>query len=304
MEGGIHSCLRRLGDGQGRSISRGSKKKNKKILLFSRTQDKQSRAKLGQESCDLYSAVKPSFVKKEQKMLRRHSHFQYHVASVRALSSVYRFFSAGTHVDRQTSLPKMIDVGSKTPTARTAMAEASIALPPCVVRALRSQLPKRVLHSSNLRREFPIDSLSSAKKGAIIVTAIVAGTQAVKQTSNLIPFCHPLAIEKIHFEFTLRRLLQCSYNIPREITPPRKARSNRAAEGLPALELLIRCTVAVSGKTGVEMEALTGAAVASLTVYDMLKGLAGAQQAGLGLAYARVVVKRGGKSDIHQANRP
>lgn len=82
-------------------------------------------------------------------------------------------------------------------------------------------------------------------KGPIVDTAIIAGTLAVKRTHELIPFCHPLPVE------------HCSFAID--------------WDGADALA--IRCTVALSHKTGVEMEALTGASIAALTVYDMCKAL-------------------------------
>ena len=82
-------------------------------------------------------------------------------------------------------------------------------------------------------------------KGPIFQTAIIAGTQAVKRTHDLIPFCHPLAIENITFEINVSE----------------------------QEEIVIDCRVGMTGKTGVEMEALTGAGVAALTVYDMCKAL-------------------------------
>ncbi len=84
-----------------------------------------------------------------------------------------------------------------------------------------------------------------AAKGPVVDTAIIAGTMAVKRTHELIPFCHPLPIENCRIEIDF------------------------ASD----TELAIRCTVAITHKTGVEMEALTGASVAALTVYDMCKAL-------------------------------
>ena len=89
------------------------------------------------------------------------------------------------------------------------------------------------------------DSGLHSSKGPIVDTAIIAGTMAVKRTHELIPFCHPLPIE------------HCAI----------------AIEWDGATALAIRCTVALSHRTGVEMEALTGASVAALTVYDMCKAL-------------------------------
>lgn len=104
----------------------------------------------------------------------------------------------------------------------------------------------------------------ASKKGPVIDTAIVAGVMAAKRTHELIPFCHPLGIEN------------CQIDIEPE-----------------GDSLLIRCKVSVHHKTGVEMEALTGAAVASLTVYDMVKALSH----DIVIEGVRLVEKTGGKSD-------
>jgi len=143
--------------------------------------------------------------------------------------------------------PRMVDVGKKAVTARTATAQAIVRFPPAVARELKR---------NGMR----------AKKGPVIDTAIVAGTLAVKRTHELIPFCHPLAIERCAFEIDF--------------------------DG--ARELLIRCTVAVTHKTGVEMEALTGASVAALTVYDMCKALSHE----IVIGEVRLVEKSGGKRRV------
>ena len=110
------------------------------------------------------------------------------------------------------------------------------------------------------------DSGLRAKKGPVIDTAIIAGTMAVKRTHELIPFCHALAIER------------CDFSI--EFSTP--------------TELSIRCEVGVSHKTGVEMEALTGASVAALTVYDMCKALSHE----IVIADVRLLEKSGGKRRV------
>jgi cyclic pyranopterin phosphate synthase len=141
----------------------------------------------------------------------------------------------------------MVDVGAKAVTARTATAQALVRFPADVARALRAQ---------GMR----------AKKGPVIDTAIIAGTMAVKRTHELIPFCHPLAIERCDF----------------------------AIEFVKPTELAIRCEVAVSHKTGVEMEALAGATVAALTVYDMCKALSHE----IVIAEVRLLEKSGGKRRV------
>jgi cyclic pyranopterin monophosphate synthase len=105
-----------------------------------------------------------------------------------------------------------------------------------------------------------------SKKGAVIDTAIVAGAMAVKRTHELIPFCHPLPIDGIRFAIDWRG----------------------------ERELEIVCIVNTTHRTGVEMEALTGATVAALTVYDMCKALSHA----IVLGPAKLRGKRGGKHDF------
>ncbi len=112
------------------------------------------------------------------------------------------------------------------------------------------------LHENGLR----------SAKGGIIDTAIIAGTMAVKRTHELIPFCHPLPIDG------------CGLVI----------------DWHDARTLRIGCTVTTTHRTGVEMEALTGATVAALTVYDMCKALSHAIMIGP----AKLLGKRGGKRDV------
>lgn len=150
-----------------------------------------------------------------------------------------------THID-SSSRPTMVDVGDKVVTKRTATAETRVRFPVEVAQALRSQ-------------QF------NTPKGPVFQTAIIAGTMAAKRTHELIPFCHPLGIEKCRLDIDM--------------------------DGDDAV---IRCTVSVHHKTGVEMEALTGASVAALTIYDMCKALSH----DIVIADTRLVEKRGGKSDV------
>ncbi|HLY53614.1 MAG TPA: cyclic pyranopterin monophosphate synthase MoaC [Steroidobacteraceae bacterium] len=130
-----------------------------------------------------------------------------------------------SHLDAR-DRPAMVDVGAKEVTQRIAVAEALIRLPGAVARALRA-------------------SGHRTRKGPVFDTAILAGVMAAKRTHELIPFCHPLALEDCQVEVEQRR----------------------------ANLLAVRCRVSVHHRTGVEMEALTGAAVAALTIYDMCKAL-------------------------------
>lgn len=142
--------------------------------------------------------------------------------------------------------PLMVDVSGKTATTRTAAAS-------CLVKLGKDLLS--AMSEGELRN----------KKGPVIHTAILAGIQATKQTSNLIPLCHPLPLDSAKVE----------------ITPHDDE------------HLLVTCTARTTGKTGVEMEALTGASVAALTLYDMGKSANPA----IVITELKLVTKTGGKSD-------
>ena len=109
----------------------------------------------------------------------------------------------------------------------------------------------------------------ATKKGPVFATAIIAGVMAAKKTHELIPFCHPLGLEN------------CRITI--------------AVEGK---RLRIDCHCRVEHKTGVEMEALTGASVAALTVYDMCKALSH----DIVISETRLIAKSGGKEDFRHAD--
>ncbi len=148
-----------------------------------------------------------------------------------------------SHLDAERR-PTMVDVSDKAVAKRTAVAESRVKFPAAVAAALRE---------SGLR----------SSKGPIFDTAIVAGVMGAKRTHELIPFCHPLALENCHISIDLDG--DCA---------------------------VIRCTVSVHHKTGVEMEALTGAAVAALTIYDMCKALSH----DIVISDTRLLAKDGGKS--------
>lgn len=104
------------------------------------------------------------------------------------------------------------------------------------------------------------------KKGAVFQTAIIAGIMAAKKTGELIPLCHPLGLEDCHITIQLNK----------------------------AKEVVIECTATVTAKTGVEMEALTGAALAALTVYDMCKALSHE----IVIKETKLIEKTGGRNDF------
>lgn len=171
---------------------------------------------------------------------------------VRAVSGSFSEMAGGTEESSFThvrdGLPSMVDITAKTANRRTATAEARVSLSPEILGKLEN---------GDLK----------GPKGPVFQTAIIAGTMAVKKTSELIPFCHPLPVES------------CDFHIEPD------------ADGIA-----IRCTVSTTGKTGVEMEAMTGASVAALTVYDMCKAI----DKGIVIGPLRLISKTGGKSgDYH-----
>jgi cyclic pyranopterin phosphate synthase len=157
-----------------------------------------------------------------------------------------------SHVD-ESGRPSMVDVTAKQPTLRIATAASRVRFPRAAFAALAA------------------GGFQTAK-GPVIATAVVAGTLAAKRTHELVPFCHPIGLERCDIE----------------IEPA----------GEDALE--IRCTTAVHHRTGVEMEALTGAAVAALAVYDMCKALSH----GIVIEDTRLIEKSGGKSDYRAEPAP
>src|SRR5690349_3851116 len=110
----------------------------------------------------------------------------------------------------------------------------------------------------------------NAKKGDVLGAARLAGIMAAKRTHELIPLCHPLALSKVAVD----------------IEPVRDG-------------VNVRATVKVTGKTGVEMEALTAVSVACLTIYDMVKAV----ERGMKIEGIRLIENRGGKSCIYRAGK-
>lgn len=155
-----------------------------------------------------------------------------------------------THLDSQNQ-PHMVDVTDKTVTRRTATAACHVRLTP------------------EIMKQFDGSDIQS-KKGPVFHTAILAGIQAAKKTSELIPLCHPLPLTK------------CSVTIEPDT-------DNR---------VLVQATVVTDAKTGVEMEALTAASGAALTLYDMCKALSKA----IVIENLRLLEKTGGKSGDYHAS--
>ena len=136
----------------------------------------------------------------------------------------------------------MVDVGGKAETRRVAVAEGRIAMSPAALTAIRD---------------------GTMPKGDVIAAARIAGIMAAKKTAELIPLCHPLALDAVTVDFAIE-------------------------DGA----VRVTASAALTGRTGVEMEALTAVSVALLTIYDMAKAI----DKGMILSGIRLLEKRGGKS--------
>lgn len=156
-----------------------------------------------------------------------------------------------THIDEKGDV-RMVDVGDKDITKRTAVAEGFISMHPDTLALVVE---------------------GKAAKGDVLACARVAGVMAAKQTSSLIPMCHPLNITKAKVE--------C---LP--------VRAGERADGRVGIH--VTTTTGVTGKTGIEMEALTAASVACLTIYDMCKAV----DRGMEIMDVRLLLKDGGKTGL------
>ena len=185
-----------------------------------------------------------------------------------------RGLSSGlTHVSPDGSTPRMVDVAAKLPSRRVAKARAVVELPASVAAALLGEVAAAAGGDSKKRLVGEVgagaEGLTDVRgpKGSVFSTAIIAGVMGAKRTSDLIPFCHQLNLDK------------CDVQL-------------RFLPGGSAIE--VTSEVSVDGKTGVEMEALTSVSVASLCVYDMLKALSHE----IRITDISLVRKTGGKSDF------
>lgn len=156
-----------------------------------------------------------------------------------------------THINEKGEV-RMVDVSAKPDTVRVAIAEGFIAM-----------------HEETLA----LIVEGRAAKGDVLACARVAGVMAAKQTSTLIPMCHPLPITKAHIE----------------CTPVSKGQRSDGRVGIHVV-----ATTGVTGKTGIEMEALTAASVACLTIYDMCKAV----DRGMEISDVRLLKKEGGKTGL------
>ncbi len=156
-----------------------------------------------------------------------------------------------THIDEKGDV-RMVDVGDKDITKRIAKAEGFISMHPETLALIVE---------------------GKAAKGDVLACARVAGVMAAKQTSSLIPMCHPLNITKAKVE--------CE--------PVREGEREDGRVGIH-----VTTTTGVTGKTGIEMEALTAASVACLTIYDMCKAV----DRGMEITEVRLLLKDGGKTGL------
>ena len=154
--------------------------------------------------------------------------------------------SSFNHLNKKNN-PKMVNVSDKKITKRTAIAKASMFLGATII--------------SHFKNEELI-----TKKGPVFQTAIIAGIQGVKKTSELIPMCHPLLINGVDIDIQI----------------------------VDSENIEVFCEVSIEGRTGVEMEALTGANITCLTIYDMCKSI----HQKMVIKEIKLVEKTGGKSDI------
>jgi cyclic pyranopterin phosphate synthase len=160
--------------------------------------------------------------------------------------------SSLTHFDAQ-GQAHMVDVAAKASTHRIAIATGRIEMLPATLAIIES---------------------GTAKKGDVLGIARIAGIQAAKKTSDLIPLCHPLALTRVALDFSL----------------------HSAASTAPA-HIICTATVETVGPTGVEMEALTAVQVALLTIYDMCKAV----DRGMTINSVHLLEKHGGKSGSYLA---
>ncbi len=148
-----------------------------------------------------------------------------------------------SHIDEE-GRARMVDVGAKPDTERTAVARGEVRMRPETLAAIQA---------------------GTLKKGDLVAIAEIAGVMAAKRTADLIPLCHPLALNQVKVEV-------------------------KPDPALPGVQIMATCRV--TGKTGVEMEALTAVSIAALTVYDMAKAL----EKTMVIQNIRLVEKHGGQS--------
>jgi len=187
-----------------------------------------------------------------------------------------RFSSSSAHPPRLSHLDNsgrasMVDVGAKALTNRTATASGRIFIPKVAYELVTSTYPE----AQELIQNSTSAAAKARRKGDALTVAHIAAITGAKHTSTLIPLCHPLALSNISV-----------------VLSPESSSSGRDAE---RYSIVCRATVACEGKTGVEMEALTAVSVGLLTVWDMLKAVAGQE---MEIGEILVIAKTGGNNDF------
>lgn len=152
-----------------------------------------------------------------------------------------------THLD-ESGAARMVDVGGKAETSRRAVASGKIRMSAAALAAIKA---------------------GDAPKGDVLAAARIAAIMAAKRTAELIPLCHPLAIDAVNVDFAFEE------------------------DGVR-----VTSTVSITGRTGVEMEAITAVSIALLTIYDMAKAL----DKGMVIGEIRLIEKQGGKSGHWRAD--
>jgi molybdenum cofactor biosynthesis protein MoaC len=177
-----------------------------------------------------------------------------------------------SHID-SSGRPSMVNVADKTPTKRSATATGRIYIPRVAYDLIMSSVTDDVDGTSAEARA----KTKARGKGDVLTIAQLAAIMGAKRTSDLIPLCHPLALSHI------------SVTLTHDIHQPSTGNDNEYTR----YSILCGATVTCEGKTGVEMEALTAVSVGALTVWDMLKAVAGKEMV---IGDIMVVRKEGGKS--------
>lgn len=177
-----------------------------------------------------------------------------------------------THVDSMGNA-SMVNVADKTPTKRSATAIGRIYIPRVAYELVTSP------ESNDPNNDSPEAQakIKARRKGDVLTVAQLAAIMGAKRTSDLIPLCHPLALSHVSVM----------------LFPEIHQHSTSDQEGSVTYSILCRATVSCEGKTGVEMEALTAVSIGALTVWDMLKAVAGKEMT---IGDITVMRKQGGKT--------
>jgi len=179
-----------------------------------------------------------------------------------------------THFDAA-GRARMVDVTQKPDTEREAVARGEVVMRPETMALIKE---------------------GRMAKGDVLAVAQVAGIMAAKRTGELIPMCHPLALTSVELGF---QLVENQESLPAGVVPlpreqPSEGGPSPGAGNRSTARIIITATVKTTGKTGVEMEALTAVTIAGLTIYDMCKAV----DRGMRLENIRLVRKSGGKSGL------